>query len=213
MSSPSVSVMFPSQYLDFVEIAHPGWTRHLESSPLYARGAAPSGIVLAGRSREDLRSRGSYEIVRSLPGASPAEVHYEFLVQRDTGLPVGLIHDGDPQAMRTKASMSHRNTATGIRRLHVRVPRVAAVASRLDVDSVGIAPHEALDDDYLRNVSDLVSVVDRPVLLSVEVGVADLAAARACLQASGIDFSDAPQRLLIAPREGFGTGVQFVGRV
>ena len=75
MTSSSVSVMFAEQYLDFVEIDHPRWLEHLERSPLYGGRAAPSGIVLRGFTKEEIRARGaSYTITRTLEGASPSPI-------------------------------------------------------------------------------------------------------------------------------------------
>ena len=65
---------------------------------------------------------------------------------------------------------------------------------------------------YLQDISDLMEVADRPALLSVEFSVTDLAAARSRLLEAEVGFTDAGKRLLVAPREGFGTGVQFTER-
>lgn len=212
MAAFAVSVVLPNQYLDCVEIDHPAWTQHLKASRLYARGAAPSGIVLSGFSREELRGRGaSYEIVRTLPLALEAEtIHYEFRGEPDSGLPLGLIHDASPGALRRDDFTRHPNTATGVRCLHVRVPRIAAVADWLDPEALGIRLYETPTDAYLAEVCDALAVKGRPALLSIEFAVSDLGAARACLERSAVRFREASGRLQVVPAEGFGVGVQFV---
>lgn len=209
-SAAAASVVFPGQYVDLVENTDPRWIRHVESAPLYAAGAAPSGIVLGGRSREDLRrDDASYRITRTLPGARPGEMHYEFLAARGLGLPVSFVHDSEREAMRTDAWTRHANTAMGIRRLHVRVPSMDAVTAELDVDPLGIRLTEEPDDDYLRDVCALLTG-RHTALLSIEFDVESLPEARGCLEREGVAFRAAPARLRVAPRECPGVGVELV---
>jgi hypothetical protein len=212
MSSAAVCVVFASEYLDFVEIDHPEWLAHLDGSSVYRQGAAPSGVMLRGESREDLEARpGSYRIVRSLAGARPDRIEYQFCSAPDSGLPLGWIHDDAPGAMRSAAWTEHPNTATGIRRVHLRVPALDAIRVDFDAGALGIELHEAPTDDYLQRVARLLSVVDRPTLLSLEFEVRDLDAARRFLEAEQIAFDLQPDRLRVAPDAGFGVGIQLVG--
>lgn len=211
MTSSSVSVMFAEQYLDFVEIDHPRWLEHLERSPLYGGRAAPSGIVLRGFTKEEIRARGaSYTITRTLEGASPSQVRYEFLSAPDSGLPLGLIFDAAPAAMRTPEWLTHPNTASAIRRLHLWAPANRRVADWIDLEAVGIERTALIQDDYLSRVAALAPQMGRPSLLSIQIEVADLAAARAVLAGSGVGFDEDAGKLRIDPQEGLGLGVQLV---
>jgi hypothetical protein len=221
----SVSVVFGAQYLDFVEIQDAGWDAHLASSGVYARGVAPSGIVLRGPAPRDAlstwRSRGAeadepYGIVRVLEGADPPEIHYEFLALRGSDLPLGLIRDAAPRAMRTPAWTAHANGATGIERLHLRVPSIAETRRSLepfegvDLETARISLHEGPEDPYLREVAQLLPEHTRPTLLAVEIGVHDLEETRRCLVRNGVTFGDGAGRLSVRASEGHGMGFRFV---
>jgi len=81
----AISVVFAAGYLDLVESAGAAWPEHLRASPLFRRGIAPSGVVLASElleeSRVALSARGlavgaPYEIDRELPGACGDQRHF-----------------------------------------------------------------------------------------------------------------------------------------
>jgi hypothetical protein len=130
----AISVVFATGYLDLVESADAAWPDNLRASPLFRRGIAPSGIVLAselleesraGLSARDLAVGASYEIDRELPGAVPAGIHYEIFPLREPSLPFAVIKDSAPGAMRTEAWLRHPSTATGVRRVHLLVPSLS----------------------------------------------------------------------------------------
>ena len=64
--------------------------------------------------------------MRELPGAEPASIRYELLRLDDSVLPLAVIRDFAPRAMRRDAWLRHPNTASGVRCIHVRVPSLDA---------------------------------------------------------------------------------------
>ena len=104
-SAEATCVVFAHQYLDFIEISDPKWDEHLSSSPVYRRGAAPTGVVLSGI--QPVWAHASmdggkpsrpepYPITRRLRTDPPIEISYRFLPLQGMGLPLGLISDSSP---------------------------------------------------------------------------------------------------------------------
>lgn len=225
-SARSVSVVFAEQYLDFIEILDPRWRDHLTTSEVYGRGVAPSGIVVRGPAPAEAlstwRARGAevdepYEIVRDFEDGGVTQIHYEFLALRGSGLPLGLIRDTAPSAMRTQAWTSHPNGATGIRRLHLRVPSVAQSRrslqpfSGIDLEGARVSLHEEPKDPYLAEVAlCLGGSNERPALLAAEIEVSDLEDARQFLSRNEVAWLEEPGSLSVLPSEGHGTGFRFV---
>ena len=227
----AVSIVFPAGYLDLIEVAEPGWIEHLRGSALYARGIAPTGVVLGtdalAECHATLSARGvaagrPYEIVRELPGATPSRLRYEIFPLREPVLPFAIIEDGAPGAMRTPSWLRHPNAAIGVHRLHLRVPSLETWRSRssllldgsgqrdeIDLRTTRIVAHEESSDPYLRAVSALLPARERTSLLAVELVVEDLTATRAALARGAVPTIDVDGGIGVVPAAGFGCGFVF----
>jgi hypothetical protein len=228
----ALSIVFERGYLDLVEIQDPVREERLRASPLYAKGSAPSGLVLACASVEESRAMlaakgiamsDSYEIVRELPGADPCEVRYQTFFLREANLPFAFIADSAPGAMRTERWLAHANTATAIRCLHVRVPsldawlaRSAAVfgggtgatTAEFNLLSTTLVIHEEPTDAFLAAVARFVPQ-DRTALLAVEFSVADLDTTRTLLRRGQVRSFDLAGGIAVEPSAGYGCGLVF----
>jgi len=235
-SAAAACIVFEHEYLDVVESSDPRWLAHLETSPLYGRGMAPTGLVLSGAwTSEAIEAAGrdpagrswSHPIRRTLAATPANAIDYRFLSLRSTGLPLGIIADSRPEALRRPEWLAHPNTALGIERVHLRVPSVTASARTLQDPPLGLATggtgdaagttvttgtariclHEAPDEDYLRSVSGHLPRLDRPALLAVEFRVGSLDRAEAHLRHRGVEFARSDRALWVRPDQGFGIGV------
>jgi hypothetical protein len=214
----ALSVVFGGEYLDFIEIGALGWRDILRSSPVYARGMAPSGVVLSCGSLDDARdalsARGlaggsAYGIVRELAGADPARIDYEIFSLAAPFASLAVIRDGAPGALRRERWLRHPNGARGVRRVDLRVPSREVwgpVVSELDAR---LFVHEEPLDGYLGAVSRLLPRGERAALLCVEVEVADLDLARRRLETSGVPFQARGDAIEIRPEAGYGCGWVF----
>jgi hypothetical protein len=228
----ALSIVFERGYLDLVEIQDPVREARLRASPLYAKGIAPSGVVLACASVEESRAMlaakgiavgDSYEIVRELPAADPVEIRYQIFSLREANLPFAFIADSAPGAMRTERWLAHVNTATGIRCLHVRVPSLDAWLARSTALLGGAGPattaecnllsttlvvHEEPTDAFLAAVARFVPQ-DRTALLAVEFSVTDLEATRTVLRRGRVRSFDLAGGIAVEPSAGYGCGLVF----
>jgi len=115
-SAPSLSVMFADTYLDVIGFAGAG------------RGISGTGVVLgtddfdaALVELEDFRPR-PYEIERTLESGD--RILYRIAsLKIATRIPVLVIHDGDPQVMRTPKALAHPNGARGLMRVRLAAAR------------------------------------------------------------------------------------------
>ncbi len=233
-SADATCVVFPHQYLDFIQISNPRWDEHLASSSVYARGTAPTGVVLSGIELEPAYARIAggdppqlepYPIMRRVEADPPFDIAYRFLPLERLGLPLGLISDSSPQALRRPDWLLHPNTAIGIATVHLRVPSVREGASRLAqeplslrsttglpevvVGAARIRLHEEPSEGYLRTVSQLLPRLENPTLLALEFHVASIEAAARILVSGAVRFTKALGTLEIDPDQGFGTGILF----
>ena len=217
--------VFANQYLDLITISEPGWQTHLHSSSIYGRGLAPTGIVFSGVSPQ-VASRDvdaePYSIVRRLDVDPPRSISYEFLPLARLGLPFGLISDSAPESLRQVSTLSHPNTASGIARLHLRVPSVRTALERIAVAPLRLPPSTEISigtprlhlydrqlEGYLGSVSRLLPSTQRPTLLALEYSVASIQATFDCLRARGVVFRASGTSISIDPEQGFGTGIIF----
>jgi hypothetical protein len=229
--SRATSVVFPRAYLDLIEIRDPAWEEALLSSPLHRRGIAPSGVVVSSAAaladaRATFAARGvavgrPYAIERALPGAVPPTIPYEIFPLREPGFPFSVIADGAPGAMRAAAWLSHPNTATGLKSVHLRVPSAerwlaraelvfGSSAPELDLGSATLAVHREPRDPYLAAVAELLPRDDRTRLLAVEVSVLDASPVRTILARSRIPAVELEGGIGVEPSAGFGCGIVFV---
>jgi len=229
----AISVVFAAGYLDLVESAGAAWPEHLRASPLFRRGIAPSGVVLASElleeSRVALSARGlavgaPYEIDRELPGAVPAGIHYEIFPLREPSLPFAVIKDSAPGAMRTEEWLRHPSSATGVRRVHLLVPSLpewrrhsellfgsrAGATGTLDLGATGVVAHAEPTEPYLNAAAELLPRDGRTRLLAVELSVADATSVRTSLERSQVPAIDVDGGIGIEPSAGYGCGILFV---
>ena len=224
-SAEAVCCVFPHEYLDLITIPDPEWSTHLNSSSLYMRGLAPTGIVLSGvRPAAASQHVGAdpYPIVRCVDVDPPIRISYEFLPLSRLGLPLGLISDSAPDALRQVSSLSHPNTASGIARVHLRVgsledalrqlsgePLLLPSSAEIPIGTPSLYLYESPVDGYLARVSELLPSSKRPALLAVDYSVSSLQTASEALQAGGVAFRSGPGALSVDPGQGFGTGIIF----
>lgn len=225
-------VVFPHEYLDFIQISDPRWDQHLASSSIYGRGFAPTGVVVSGIDLEqayariagqDPRQLAPYSITRRVETDPPFEIAYRFLA---LDLPLGLIESSSPQALRRPPWLSHPNTALGIGAVDLRVPSIrealaglaeepflldadssAGAAAVIAVGETRIRLHEAPTVGVLGRVSQLLDGIERPSLLGVEFRIVSLEAASRALEANGVRFTQADAALEVDPEQGFGTAI------
>ena len=239
LSAGSASVMFDHDYLDVIEHHEARWRAHVDSSPLYGRGLAPSGIVLRAGSVEAVAQRleraqiaylPPYDIERRLEDSLDPFIRYRLLPldrRAAGGLPLAFVHDPDPGVMRTPASLSHANAAIGLARvtLHVTDPGgarrafetvVDAAGSRAAAASAGARPSvdfiNDANDDYLRAIAALLRVSDRAALLALTFWSA-LDQTTQVLAHHGVKWLRlGPGRIGVDPGEGIGCGMVFENR-
>jgi hypothetical protein len=224
-SAEAVCCVFVHQYLDFISIRNPEWRTHLDSSSVYKRGFAPTGIVLSGMSPKAasryVRAE-PYSIVRCVDVDPATRITYEFLPLGHLGLPLGLVFDSAPDFLRRESPLSHPNTVLGIARVHLRVPSVDAALQQiakapLNLPSSNEIPigtsrlhlYEARVDGYLGSVSDLLPNTARPTLLALEYSISSIETTSDVLRAQGVAFRSDGRSLSVDPEQGFGTGVIF----
>jgi hypothetical protein len=232
-SAAAACVVFPGEYLDLVEVPGASWRAHLESSLVYARGFAPTGIVLSGLdpgrahaalAAADPVALAPYPITRRIAGEPAAEIAYEFLPLPRGGLPFGLISDSSPALLRRPAWLAHPNGTLGIAGLHLRVPSLAEAVAALAgpplslarqsdapaVLSLGAARlelHERPQDAFLASVSERLPEREHSALLALEFRVASLEVAERVLCERGVRFAEGPRGLCVDPEQGYGTGI------
>jgi hypothetical protein len=237
-SARCVSVVFATQYLDFIESRGRRATPSSEEPGLYRRGIFPSGFVLRADSLEDMlrhvrtlgiEPRAPYEIERQLSAEPAATMRYRFsgLSRSATTLPVGAIEDLNAGALHRPEWLVHPNGATGIAGVHFRAADGLTAARRLrwltsdsngddadhpasvSIDGIAFHFHSNLDGGWLSEV-DMLVARDLPVaLLAIEFAVPDLRIAEKLLLRSGIRFRASDTRLLVEPRGGYGCGIAF----
>jgi hypothetical protein len=227
--------MFERGYLDVIELGAPAWVQHLQSSSMYRLGVAPSGIVLSGpsieKARQTLSQRGigsdePYEIVRELPDAEPSTVHYRTSSLRAAGLPLAVLQDSAPQAMRRPDWIRHPNAAIGLTRLHLRVRssdeacsalRMAlntestesAIGHEFQLGSTVLALHEDAPNQYLAALANQFTRLRRVTVLAAEFRTGDLEAVQRCLNEGGVPYGVIDWGIAVDPDAGFGCGVIF----
>jgi hypothetical protein len=239
-SARCLSIVFAGQYLDFIESSGGPVNRPAEESGLRSRGIFPSGIILNAPSFEaalhDLRAlalvtRAPYEIERRLAVEPDVAMRYRFfsLSRRASMLPVGVIEDLAPDALRRPDRLLHPNGATSIAAVHLRAADGIAAAGllqrltngsstqdadgprRVSVDGVAFHFHSQLDGGWLEEVAMLVAH-DAPIaLLAIELAVRDLAVTEQLLGRSGVALRAWDDRVLVDPRGGYGCGIAFTG--
>jgi hypothetical protein len=231
----ATSIVFERGYLDLVEVQDEAWEQKLRTSPMYRRGVAPSGIVLASRAADPLEkshralaARGvavgaPYGIERELLGAVPDSIRYEIFALREPCLPFAVIEDGAPGAMRVEQWLRHPNAASGVRRCHLLVPSLSAWVERservfgvradavlgLDLGATRLVAHEEPGDPYLGAVAKLMPRDERARLLAVELTVADMAAVRRELERSRVPAIEVDGGMGVEPTAGYGCGILF----
>ncbi len=234
-AADAISIVFPRQYLDFIHVTSPEWMRHLASSSMYRGGSASTGIVLSGvpvaqayasLATEDGSHPRPYPIRRRIDDTEPpVEVDYEFLSLPGTGLPLALISDSSPEALRREAWLVHSNTAVGLRAVHLRVPsrseslsairdsplsaRPSPGSSDVALGSTRLVLHERPSESYLHEISALLHRAERPALLALEFQVASLDAAADVLRTQQVGFTRELTRIEVKCDEGFGCGIVF----
>lgn len=224
-SADAVCCVFSNEYLDLIDVSSEQWEAHLESSAVYSRGLAPTGVVFSGPDlgvASEYLDAEPYSITRNLQVDPPRTIHYEFLSLASLRLPFGLIRDTSPNTLRDASTRVHPNTALGISAIHLGVASVSESLAQIARQPLLLPPatpatvgttrlwlHEAPRDTYLARVLDLLPRTSRPALLALEFSVGSLEAAADTLQARGVEFTLSTDAVSVEPEQGFGTGIVF----
>jgi len=238
-SARSICVVLKRGYLDVIESRDPRWEQQLQSSQIYDRGMAPSGVVLSSPSVERARAMlldcgvaidTPYTIERELIGADPPVLTYRIFSTRPGGLPLAVIEDLSPGGMQVRRWTDHPNSAVAIARFHVRVSSPSETASQLsgalglkpkrlsstggweiDVGEARLVLHDEPGDEILAASSRHVERTDRPVLIAIEFEVENLNTTIACLREAGEPTLDFDGGIAVDPNGGYGCGMIFRG--